>query len=345
MNRAATIGLMPFSAIYGGLVRAGNALYRRGIFDVHSAGVPVISVGNLTTGGTGKTPLVEYIAAELATKRRRVCVLTRGYRRESSGRILVSNGVDVLADVNQAGDEAFLLAEKLKGKAAVVCDADRVAAARWSIENLNSDALVLDDGFQHQRIDRDLNILTIDATNPWGNGRLLPAGILREPRSALSRADCVVMTRADDPIQVAQLRKEIEILRPGMLFFVSRMLLRGLRPLNDSGSAPNVGHGPAAAFCAIGNPNSFFDLLRRNDYELNYTRSFRDHHKFTQSDLDDIARNAQARGAQALITTAKDAVKLRPLRFAVPCYVAEIAIELDQPDQFGELLSQAIQSA
>jgi len=189
MNRAATIGLTPFSAIYGGFIRAGNALYRRGTFKTHSVGAPVISVGNLTTGGTGKTPLVEYIAGELATAGRRVCVLTRGYRRESSGRVLVSDGLSLLADVNQAGDEAFLLAEKLKGRAAVVCDADRVAAARWSIENLNSDAFVLDDGFQHQRIARNLNILTIDATNPWGNGWLLPAGILREPRQALSRAN------------------------------------------------------------------------------------------------------------------------------------------------------------
>jgi tetraacyldisaccharide 4'-kinase len=344
MNRAATIGLTPFSVIYGGFIRAGNALYRRGTFKTHSVGAPVISVGNLTTGGTGKTPLVEYIAGELAKAGRRVCVLTRGYRRESSGRVQVSDGLSLFADVNQAGDEAFQLAEKLRGRAAVVCDADRVAAARWSIENLNSDAFVLDDGFQHQRIARDLNILAIDATNPWGNGRLLPAGILRERRSALSRADCVVITRADNPDQVAELRKEIETLQPGMSIFTSRMLLRGLRPLDESQSTPNVAQRPTAAFCAIGNPDSFFNLLRRNDYELNYTRGFRDHHKYTQSDIDDIARNAQARGAQALITTAKDAVKLRTLRFAVPSYVAEIAIELDAPDQFRELLSQAIHS-
>jgi tetraacyldisaccharide 4'-kinase len=344
MNRAANIGLIPFSAIYGGFIRAGNALYRRGIFKSHLVGAPVISVGNLTTGGTGKTPLVEYIAGELATMGRTVCVLTRGYRRESSGRVLVSDGVEVLADVNQAGDEAFLLAEKLKGKAAVVCNADRVAGAQWAIEKLTSDAFVLDDGFQHQRIARDLDILAIDATSPWGNGRVLPAGILREPRSALSRADCVLITRADDSHQVARLRKEIEILQPGMLVFVSRMLLRGLRPLDESQSTPNVKHGQAAAFCAIGNPDSFFNLLRRNDYELNYTRSFRDHHKYTQGDVDDLTRDAQARGAQVLITTVKDAVKLRPLRFAIPCYVAEIAIELDAPDQFRELLSQAIHS-
>lgn len=341
MNRAATIGLTPFSAIYGGFIRAGNALYRRGSFKTHSVGAPVISVGNLTTGGTGKTPLVEYIAGELAKSGRRVCVLTRGYRRESSGRIVVSDGEKILADVNQAGDEPFLLAEKLQGQAAVVCDADRVAAARWAIENLQSDTFVLDDGFQHQRIQRDLNILTIDATNPWGNGRLLPAGILREPRNALSRADCVVITRADDPNQVEKLRDEIDVLRPGAPIFISRMQLRGLRRLDDSAAAEET--RSTAAFCAVGNPNSFFDLLRRNGYELTYTRSFRDHHKYTQSDIDDITRHAQASGAQMLITTAKDAVKLRTPRFEVPCYVAEIVIELDAQDQFRKLLSKAIQ--
>src|SRR4051812_29277298 len=177
MNRVAAITLAPLSGIYEALVRSGNALYRRDFFHAHKIDAVVISVGNLTTGGTGKTPLVEWIARALALKGRNVCVLTRGYRRESAGRLLVSNKSEILADASQAGDEALLLAENLKGNAAVLCNADRVSAARWAIENLASDTFVLDDGFQHQRIARDLNIVTIDATNPWGNGRLLPAGI------------------------------------------------------------------------------------------------------------------------------------------------------------------------
>src|SRR5262249_28976657 len=132
MNRAATIVLAPLSGIYSTLVETGNLLYRRGIFQTHKVNAPVISVGNLTTGGTGKTPLVEFVADELARLKRRVCVLTRGYRRDSSGRVIVSDGNEILADVNDAGDEAFLLTERLIRKAAVICDADRVAAAQWA---------------------------------------------------------------------------------------------------------------------------------------------------------------------------------------------------------------------
>ena len=204
MNRAArnpiALALRPLATLYGVAMKARRALYRSGRFRAHELGAPVISVGNLTTGGTGKTPLVEWIANELAQKGRRVCILTRGYgRRRSGSRVIVSNGSEILADANQAGDEPLLLAERLKGLAAVICDADRVSAARWAVENFKSDVFVLDDGFQHLRVARNLNILTIDATNPWGNGKLLPAGILRESRSELNRADCIVITRADDP--------------------------------------------------------------------------------------------------------------------------------------------------
>jgi len=343
MNRAAKIALAPLSGIYGSFVRAGNALYRRKVFRVHQVDAPVISVGNLTTGGTGKTPLVAWIANWAAQSGRRVCVLTRGYRRESSGRVVVSDGSEILVDVNQAGDEALLLAEELKGDAAVICDADRVAAAQWAIENLGSNLFVLDDGFQHQRIARNLNVLTIDATNPWGNGFLLPAGTLREPRQALSRADCVVITRAEDSRRLDELQKEIETIRPGVQVFSSRMKLNRLRPLVEPTQLidiESIRTAPVDAFCAIGNPESFFNLLRRNDYQLGQTRSFRDHHKYSQSDVDQIER--QARGARAILTTAKDAVKLCSLRFSMPCLVAEIDIEIDRADKFRELITKAI---
>ena len=189
MNRAAVITLTPLSGLYGVAMKARRALYQRGLFHVHKAGAPVISVGNLTTGGTGKTPLVEWIARALAQRQKRVCILTRGYGRQHPGsRVLVSNGSEIFSDAREAGDEPLLLAEKLKGEAAVICDADRVAAARWATENLGTELFILDDGFQHLRMARDYNIVAIDATNPWGNRRLLPAGNLREsPRSTGSR--------------------------------------------------------------------------------------------------------------------------------------------------------------
>jgi tetraacyldisaccharide 4'-kinase len=345
MNRAATIALVPLSALYGALVRSGNALYQRSVFRRHKVAAPVVSVGNLTTGGTGKTPLVEWIARELAGGGRRVCILTRGYRRESTGRLVVSDGKEILADISRAGDEALLLAENLRGKAAVVCDADRVQGAKWAIENLASDVFVLDDGFQHQRIARELNIVTIDATNAWGNGMLLPAGILREPRTALSRADCVVITRADDSDQSERVYDQIQALVPAATIFRSRMEATGVLAVNALASVTTIGDLtslPAAACCAIGNSESFFSLLRRNGFELKSTRAFRDHYKYAPADAERIVEAARAQDAQILLTTAKDAVKLRDLNLTLPCYAVEIQIQIEQADDFRKLIFKAV---
>jgi len=348
MNRAATVALAPISGIYGIFVKARNACYRQGICRKQQVGVPVISVGNLTSGGTGKTPLVEWIARELASLGQNVCVLTRGYGRDNPRlRVVASNRKEILANVKQTGDEAFMLAERLKGEAAVICDADRVSAAGWAIENLGSDVFVLDDAFQHQQIARDLNILTVDATNAWGNRHSLPSGILREPMSELSRADCVIITRADPP-NPGRLQDEIEKLHPGMLVLLSRMKHTQLRevgtnsPMMDSDEIKAISTG---AFCGIGNPDSFFNLIRREGYPLNYERSFRDHYNFTQTDVDEIARAAQGKGVQVLLTTAKDAAKLRSLNFALPCYSAEIEIEIEQAEILRQLILEAIREA
>lgn len=345
MNRAATVALAPISGIYGIFVKARNACYRHGILRTRQVGVPVISIGNLTSGGTGKTPLVEWTAQELAALDRKVCVLTRGYGRNNPGRrVIASDGKEVLADVARTGDEAFILAERLRGQAAVICDANRVSAAAWAIENLGSDVFVLDDAFQHQQIARDLNILAVDAMNPWGNRRSIPGGILRESIGELSRADCVVITRTDleNP---RRLQDEIEKTHPGMPILLSRMKHSQLRevgtnsPVTDSEKIKALTVG---AFCGIGNPDSFFRLLQHEGYSLTYQHSFRDHYNFTQADVDVILRQAQSKGAQALLTTAKDAAKLRTLTFGVPCYVAEIQIEIEHQEVLRHLILKAI---
>jgi len=341
-----SLALAPLGGLYGAAMKARRVLYQTGRFRVHRLGVPVISVGNLTTGGTGKTPLVGWIANELAQQGRRVCILTRGYGRGSSKtRVVVSNGSEILLDADRAGDEPLLLAEGLKGRAAVICDADRVSAAHWAIENFKSDVLVLDDGFQHLRVARNLNLLTIDATNPWGNRRLLPAGILRERPAELARADCVVITRADEPDQIEELQREINKLSKGCPTFRSRMTLRGLREigLRESPEVTNeIKTSSVAAFCAIGNPESFFSLIRNGGYDLCYTRTFRDHHAYTQDNIDRVVRESIACGAETLLTTAKDEVKLRKLRFEMPCYAADIEIEIESGEQFSYLIQQSL---
>jgi tetraacyldisaccharide 4'-kinase len=341
-----SLALAPLGYLYGVAMKARRALYRSGRFRTRELGALVISVGNLTTGGTGKTPLVEWIANELAHKGRRVCILTRGYgRRRSRSRVIVSNGSEVLADANQAGDEPLLLAERLKGLAAVICDADRVAAASWAVENLKSDAFVLDDGFQHLRVARNLNILTIDATNPWGNRRLVPAGILRESPAALARADCIVITRADDFDQTEELQRKIDELSGGRLTLRSRMTLRGLRQVASPEApvgADEIKASSVAAFCGVGNPESFFSLVRRAGYQLCHTQTFRDHHIYSQADIDRVARESNKRGAQILLTTAKDEVKLRGLSLGIPCYAVDIEIEIENEEKLIALIDEAI---
>jgi tetraacyldisaccharide 4'-kinase len=345
MNRAATIALKPLSGLYGLAVDRRSAFYERGVFKQHRVRVPVISVGNITVGGTGKTPLVEWIARTLAAEGHRPCVITRGYRRNTKNRIVASNGIEISATLREAGDEAYMLAESLKGKAAVVCDADRVAGANWAIENLKSAVIILDDGFQHRRIARDLDIVTIDATNPWGNGNLLPAGIMREPLTALSRADCFVITRADDAARTANLRDELRKINAEAPLFTSITKLSETRMLATNINASlDPKAQPIAAFCAIGNPESFFDLLKREGFQLKYQRAFRDHYRFNQSDLDRVEAAARESGAELLITTAKDAVKLRELKIQMPCYVADIAIDIDPNEQFRRLPTKMMES-
>src|SRR5205085_4225613 len=268
--------LAPLGTLYGALVRTRLRLYRSGLLKTENVGAPVISVGNITAGGTGKTPLVEWAARALAGEGRRACVLTRGYgRADERRRVVASDGRSVLADARECGDEPRLLAEKLLGAASVVCDRDRVAAARWAREHLGADAFVLDDGFQHLRIARDLDIVTLDATAPWGGGRLLPRGRLREPPSSLARADCVVITRAELAGDLEHLRAEALRLSGGRAAVISsRARTRGLSPLNPPSDSPNAGleglgvGSPAAAFCAVGNPRAFFEHLRRAGLEL-----------------------------------------------------------------------------
>lgn len=348
MNRAAMIALSPLSGLYGVAMKARRALYRNGLFRVHKVPVPVISVGNLTTGGTGKTPLVEWIVRALAAQHERICILTRGYgRQHSANRVMVSNRSEILSDARQAGDEPLLLAEKLKGTAAVICDADRVSAARWAIKNLGTQLFILDDGFQHMRMARDLNIVVIDATNPWSNRRLLPAGRLRESPTQLERADCIVITRADDVAQAEALKNEINQLSKGRPVFCSRMKISAMRTLTRGVDELSAGweSKPVAAFCGIGNPESFFAQLQREGFELCHTRTFPDHHYYIQSEINALIKESTAHGAHALLTTEKDAVKLRALQVEMPCYIVDVAIEIDAAAEFLRLIETAIEKS
>jgi len=347
----AAIALRPLSIFYGAATRARRALYRAGALTTYRIDKPVISVGNITAGGTGKTPLVAWLARKIAREGYRVCILTRGYGRpDSSRRVVVSDGDRLLADARTGGDEPRLLAEMLQGtRTAVISDRQRIAAARWAMVNLGSEVFILDDGFQHLGMWRDLDIVTVDATDPWGGGRLLPEGLLREPVRELSRAGCVVITRANQARHLAGLREGVQRLSGGQTpVFTSRMHTFSVRPLVLSDvTTPGTSQErslpqPLAAFCALGNPQSFFAHLRSDGYTLAYTRAFPDHHVYMQGDVDALVREATSCGARSLLTTAKDAVKLGFLSFNLPCYVIEIEFEFDNEYRFAEIVRRAI---
>ncbi len=339
MKAANSFILPPFSALYSLATRLRLAAYRRHLFSVSKLDAAVMSVGNITTGGTGKTPLVEWVCRILADEGQRVCVLTRGYRRQNPNeQVVVSDGNKVFADVSAAGDEPLLLATNLLGVAAVVCNSNRSAAGRWAINNLQAEVFVLDDGFQHLQLARDLNIVTIDATNPWGGG-MLPYGHLREPLSGLARADCVVLTRTEQSTDLASLTAALQKIVGQTPIFRSRMVTSGLRRLNgDTLEQLSSISQPIGAICGVGNPTSFFDHLRREGYELAFERAFPDHYNYQQADVDSIITEAKAKGAASILTTAKDAVKLSSLHFELPCYVLEIKIAIEDESHLIQLI-------
>lgn len=324
---------------YGAIINFRNLLFEKGIFKSYSLGVPTISVGNITVGGTGKTPLVAYIAELLANSGEKVCILTRGYGRENlNRRIVVSDGKNIIEDARKSGDEPLELANKLGEKAIIIADANRYEAGSWAREKFNISAFVLDDAFQHLRVKRELDLVCVDAANPFGNKKVLPFGILREPLKNLKRADAIIITRANllNENQIAELKNEIEKLTI-VPIFISRNKIKHLTELKTNGKEEKI-KNKLYAFCALGNPNNFFDQLKNENYDLVGEKSFPDHHFYNQKDVAVIEETAKNSFAVALITTAKDAVKLKELDFELPCFAAENELVFDEEEKLHELV-------
>ena len=332
-----------FSGLYGLIVKARNALYETGALKSFALGAPTVSIGNLTVGGTGKTPLVAFAAEVLSENGERVCVLSRGYKRSNpKERVLVSDSEKILTDARRAGDEPFELAQKLLGKAFVIADANRFEAAIWAREKFAITAFVLDDGFQHRRVKRDLDIVAVDATNPFGNGKLLPGGVLRESLENLKRADAIIITRRNlvAENQIADLKNEILKYNSHSPIFACANKIADLLDLNfeTAKDKEQLLKNKTFAFCGLGNSENFFEQLRRENFNLAGTMKFSDHYFYTQNDVEKIEREARRKGAEILLATAKDAVKLRNARFNLPCFVVENRLIFDYEAAFRELI-------
>lgn len=283
---------------------------------------PVISVGNLSVGGTGKTPLVVAIAAWLVATGERPAILSRGYARTVTSRdaTVVSNGAHILADVAHAGDEPLMLARAVPGAAVVVC-ADRHAAGVVAEETLGATIHVLDDGFQHLPLARDLDIV-VTAAGTLASDAVLPKGRLREPVSALSRAQILVVVGATDD------QAEAEARAYGVPRGVGATRRLGA-PVALQGEAPTRDR-PLVVMAGIGQPAQFVDALTADGWQVLDTCAYRDHHWYVPADLSAVARRVAAAGAWGVATTDKDAVRLEPLG-RLPMPVARWPLTLDLP--------------
>jgi tetraacyldisaccharide 4'-kinase len=299
---------------YGVAVRLRNLAFDRGWRPVERAGVPVVSVGNLTVGGTGKTPTVEWVARRFRSRGRRVALLSRGYGQ--------SQGLN---------DEGLVLDQNLPDVPHLQ-DADRVRLARIAVEELEAEVLVLDDGFQHRRLGRDLDLVLLDALDPFGLGRLLPRGLLREPIGSLRRAGVVLLSRADlvDAPTRRAIRARAERAAGPLRWAEARHAPRDLIDAEgESSPLDGLAGRKVAAFCGIGNPEGFRRTLAQLGVAPIGFRAFPDHHPYPRADVEDLARWAAGLGADLALTTQKDSVKLRvPALGPVPLRALRIGLEL-----------------
>ncbi len=324
----AEVLLRPAAGLYGFVAGCRAAAYERGIFVTRRLSTPVISVGNLTLGGTGKTPIVAAIAKHLEENGHRVVILSRGYGRRSRSReVIAPVDGELEADAfERGGDEPALLARELRN-GAVVVDADRFAAGLWAETHLRPTVFVLDDGFQHYRLARDLDILVVDATDPFGGGRTPPLGRLREPASAMARTDLAIVTRSS---RVTRLESIVDLVRRGVrddvkVLAIDHSIVAMRRLGGDIESLAGLRGQRVAAIAAVGNPKVFLQDLSDASLHVVSTAIFPDHHDYSEDDVELATRDGTTAGARVLVTTEKDAVKLE--RFgatAIPIYAARI---------------------
>jgi len=318
--------LLPLGWLYGALMQLRALMYRVGAFPSYRASVPVISIGNLSVGGTGKTPVTDHLIRYCLSLGKRVAVVSRGYASGSKSALrVVSAGQGPLLDVEQAGDEPWLLARR-NPAACVVVAPRRAQGVRHAIEVLGADVVLLDDGFQHLAVARDFDLVLLDAQRPFGNGQVLPAGLLREPRSALNRGQLFLLTRCPEasvnapplPGPVLHCRHEVadyaESLDGEMRLIADLAHLRGV------------------AFAGIAEPGSFFSNLEKRGLNLVQTLCFSDHAGYDEQNFSLLIEAAGS--ADYFITTEKDAVKIDSMALPLPCFQVPLRLVFLQP---GEL--------
>ena len=336
-------------------------MYDKRVIRNHAVGCLIVSVGNINCGGTGKTPVVEVIARTLSAQGRRVAILSRGYRSRKrsiwfklahvfrSQRIelppkIVSDGRDLLMESDYAGDEPYMLASNLRD-VAVLVDKDRVKSALWAVDRFRSDVIILDDGFQYLMLKSHINIVLVDSTNPFGNGHVLPRGILREPIKNIRRADYIFLTKSDGSHKLCHLKNFLRRHnRRAEIIECCHKPQHLVRMFSGGGREPlsRLKNARVAALSAIACPASFEGFLEQLGAKLVLRDHYADHHRYTQQEIIDFVNQAKAAGAEFIVTTEKDAVRIPRLdRCDVPLYYLRIQIDiLSGRESFDQCISR-----
>jgi len=338
--------LMVLSVAYGGLVCLRARLYEKGVLPSQTLPCRVVSIGNLIAGGTGKTPMTILVARMIRDMGYQVVVLSRGYRgrMEKTGGV-VSDGRTIFKGPEDAGDEPYLMARILSG-IPVVVGQRRYEAGMMAVKRFKPDVIVLDDAFQHLRLKRDLNLVLLDSRSPFGNGHLLPRGLLREPLSALRRAHAVVYTRSEQAL-TTPIRPRL--IRHQPVFYTTHHPIIRKTDQEAGGSVADpldisiLKGKKAVAFAGLADNAQFFDSVEQAGCMLVHTFSFADHHRYGCIDLDRIAATVIEKGADVLVTTLKDFVKIEHVRqWPVVLTVLDVTIKLTKDeDVFLQTLSDA----
>ena len=328
-------------------------LYHVGILRRFPLGVQVISIGNVTAGGTGKTPVTEIFARTLAAEGRKVAILSRGYRRKEAPwwvrmftqvvtpPLVVSDGRHVLRDSAGGGDEPYMLASNLPG-VVVVVDRDRVKAGRYAVKRFGCDTIILDDGFQYQRLKHSIEVVLVDATNPFGNGNMLPRGILREPVRNLRRADIIFLTKCSG--DVSAVREEVRRYNQTAEIVECKHAPKSLKDVWSREEFPlSWLHGKTTCtLSGIASPKGFENSLRRLGAKVVWCERYADHHRYDSSEILYALNRTADMGADALVTTEKDAVRFPRFETTpVRCLYLRIAIEiLSGAENFDQIINR-----
>ena len=304
-------------------------LYKRGWLARRRLPRPVVSVGNLTVGGTGKTPMAMWVAGKLLEYGKKPCVLSRGYRRKSQREfLLVSDGTSVLAGHREAGDEPYLMATNCPG-VVVAVGADRYELGRWVLSQTPIDCFILDDGFQHLGLDRDVNLLLVDSSNPAGIQALLPVGKLREPLGEARRASDIILTRVEDESMIADVLHPIQAAMGSAIDpITTRFTPKTLMGASESMPVSGVHRKRALLFSGIGNPEQFRRMVTAFGVQVVDELVFRDHEAYGPSRVAEIYRRIERSRPDVVLTTEKDLIKVQS-NWSVPTPLYAVILELE----------------